>query len=514
MMIIKNFRFHKIDSEVNNTKKEKDLQASFIASTSAVDRYGDIIDQNGWMLDNYKQNPIVIFNHDATQLPIGRGDVEVIDGNLMIDIQFDEEDPRAAEIGRKVKAGYLNAVSVGFNAMEQVHRDELPADHFAYGQKGMFFPKAELLEVSIVTIPANQEAVAAKKYTRDLENVEAMSLSKEQAMELYKYIDQLRGSVEAHARQADFIASLFDMEDRYYDDEDSEEEKSYHDDDESSEEEEPKKKDEENYGLKSNAKEAMDALSGPTQTALKNKAKEHNEEYGDDPAKKITNSNYLAVSYHRGLAAFNTNPSSVRPSVSTSSQWAMARVNGLLYAMRTGKFRRNPYDVDLLPKEHPLSNEQEEKDFTKEVSNFPKAGDDKKVSMRNTTYDVFPLDYAEDIKENYPAIWSKGGNVLGNEQFNLLRRIQENNGVPETENQEEAIRLREAWAARHLKDFRLAGTVAQMKWLVIGEKGLQHMKDLMNDEKEKYKVGSKPKDEKEEKSFSDFLNVIINQDTI
>jgi len=85
--------------------------------------------------------------------------------------------------------------------------------------------------------------------------------------------------------------------------------------------------------------------------------------------------------------------------------------------------------------------------------------------------------------------------------------------VPETDNQEEAIRLREAWAARHLKDFRLAGTVAQMKWLVIGEKGLQHMKDLMNEEKEKYKVGSKPKEE-EEKSFSDFLNVIINQDKI
>ena len=505
-MIIKNFKFHKIDSDVSNTEEEKKIQASFIASTSAVDRYGDIIDQNGWMLDNYRSNPIILFNHDATQLSIGRGDVEVIDGNLMIDITFDTKDPRAAEIGRKVKDGFLNAVSVGFNAMEQVHRDELPADHFAYGQKGMYFPKAELLEVSIVTIPANQEAVSSKEYKQEdeaQEEAQEMMISQEQAKKLLVFVDELKAASRMHAFQARYIEDMLGV-DKGYHDEDSEED---------TEEEKSLTKADENYGLKSNAKEAMEALSEATQTALRNKAKEHNEEYGDDPEKKITNVNYLAVSYHRGLAAFNTNPESVRPNVGSSSQWAMARVNGLLFAIRTGKFKDKPFDVDLLPKEHPLSNEQEDKSITKEVTDFPKAGDDLKVSLRNTEYDLFPLDYADDIKENYPQIWNKGGNILGNQQFNLLRRIQENNGVPETDNQEEAIRLREAWAARHLKDFRLAGTVAQMKWLVIGEKGLQHMKDLMNEEKEKYKVGSKPKEE-EEKSFSDFLNVIINQDKI
>ena len=330
-----------------------------------------------------------------------------------------------------------------------------------------------------------------------------MMISQEQAKKLLVFVDELKAASRMHAFQARYIEDMLGV-DKAYHDEDSEED---------TEEEKSLTKADENYGLKSNAKEAMEALSEATQTALRNKAKEHNEEYGDDPEKKITNVNYLAVSYHRGLAAFNTNPESVRPNVQSSSQWAMARVNGLLFAIRTGKFKDKPFDVDLLPKEHPLSNDQEDKSITKEVTDFPKAGDDLKVSLRNTEYDLFPLDYADDIKENYPQIWNKGGNILGNQQFNLLRRIQENNGVPETDNQEEAIRLREAWAARHLKDFRLAGTVAQMKWLVIGEKGLQHMKDLMNEEKEKYKVGSKPKEE-EEKSFSDFLNVIINQDKI
>ena len=107
------------------------------------------------------------------------------------------------------------------------------------------------------------------------------------------------------------------------------------------------------YGKKSNAKAAMDNLPAKTQKALKNKGKEHNDEHGKVKSKKIPNINYLAVSYYRGIGAYNTNPSSVRPTVTSAEQWAMARVNGLLFALRNGKFKRKPYDTDLLPKEHP-----------------------------------------------------------------------------------------------------------------------------------------------------------------
>jgi len=44
--------------------------------------------------------------------------------------------------------------------------------------------------------------------------------------------------------------------------------------------------------------------------------------------------------------------------VSSAEQWAMARVNGFLRALRTGKFRRKPYDQDLLPSSHPLSSKK------------------------------------------------------------------------------------------------------------------------------------------------------------
>ena len=142
-------------TEPTSSKKEK---VSFVASSAAPDRYGDIIDQKGWILENYKKNPVVLLNHDSNQLPIGKGNVYIRNDKLTIDVEFDSEDPRAKEVERKAKKGFMNAVSVGFRPLESKSRSELPEDNKYYGQRGMYYSKAELLEVSIVTIPANGEA--------------------------------------------------------------------------------------------------------------------------------------------------------------------------------------------------------------------------------------------------------------------------------------------------------------------------------------------------------------------
>lgn len=142
-------------TEPTSSTKEK---VSFVASSATPDRYGDIIDQKGWILDNYKKNPVVLLNHDSNQLPIGKGNVYIRNDQLTIDVEFDSEDPRAKEVERKAKKGFMNAVSVGFRPLESKSRSELPTDHKYYGQRGMYYSKAELLEVSIVTIPANGEA--------------------------------------------------------------------------------------------------------------------------------------------------------------------------------------------------------------------------------------------------------------------------------------------------------------------------------------------------------------------
>jgi len=118
-------------------------------------------------------------------------------------------------------------------------------------------------------------------------------------------------------------------------------------------------------------------------------------------------------------------------------------------------------------------------------TNFPKRGDDKKVSLRNSQYDQFPLAEAEKLRTEWPMIWRRGGNILGNTQFQRLKKVHEQMGEVKTPTDEKAVRLREAWSARHYKDFRLAGVVAQIKWLMVGSRGLSFMRKVISDEKKR-----------------------------
>ena len=60
-------------------------------------------------------------------------------------------------------------------------------------------------------------------------------------------------------------------------------------------------------------------------------------------------------------------------------------------------------------------------------------------------------------------------------------------GEVESETDELAVRLREAWSARHYKDFRIAGVIAQIKWLTVGSRGEAYMKDLVREQISKLK---------------------------
>ena len=108
------------------------------------------------------------------------------------------------------------------------------------------------------------------------------------------------------------------------------------------------------------AMEEQKDVSDAVEKGLKKKVEEHNEKFGDDATKRVTLSMLIKV-FERGVGAYNTNPSSVRPSVTSSDQWAYARVNSFLYAMRNGKFRSGKHDTDLFPEGHPLSSKEESK---------------------------------------------------------------------------------------------------------------------------------------------------------
>jgi len=97
-------------------------------------------------------------------------------------------------------------------------------------------------------------------------------------------------------------------------------------------------------------------ISEAVKKGLAEKVKEHNEKHGDKKGKRVTQRMLEAV-FKRGVGAYNTNPQSVRPSVSSADQWAYARVNVFLVAVRTGRFKSGKFDLDLLPKGHPLRSE-------------------------------------------------------------------------------------------------------------------------------------------------------------
>lgn len=103
-------------------------------------------------------------------------------------------------------------------------------------------------------------------------------------------------------------------------------------------------------------------VSARTKETLKGKMKEHNDKYGDRKGKRVTMRMLEAV-FRRGVGAYRTNPESVRRNVMGPDQWAIARVNAFLFAVRTGRYRSGRFDRDLLPSGHPLKSSKDKKDL-------------------------------------------------------------------------------------------------------------------------------------------------------
>ncbi len=58
------------------------------------------------------------------------------------------------------------------------------------------------------------------------------------------------------------------------------------------------------------------------------------------------------------------------------------------------------------------------------ATDFPQSGDDEPISLGNSRFDVFDHSYARDLKRNHPDIWGAGGNIRGNEAFEIWKRAE------------------------------------------------------------------------------------------
>jgi HK97 family phage prohead protease len=124
---------------------------------------------------------------------------------------------------------------------------------------------------------------------------------------------------------------------------------------------------------------------------------------------------------------------------------------------------------------------------------------DEVTSFRKSKWEMFDREFAARIKEEYPEIWAKGGNIKGNAQYSILTKIADEGGTATTPDQINALELREAWVARHADDFRLPGVIAQIKWLAVGSRGEDHMKNVVREAMEKV-------DERKKKSADNDLD--------
>lgn len=131
---------------------EKAADGSFIAiaSTNMVDRHGEVVDNNGWDLKAFKKNPVILWGHDHNEPAIGMSKKTWVDGTgkqakLMIQPVLHEVTEKARAIKQLVEMGIIKTLSVGFRPLES--------------PDGVTFTKNELLEVSMVNVPANAEAM-------------------------------------------------------------------------------------------------------------------------------------------------------------------------------------------------------------------------------------------------------------------------------------------------------------------------------------------------------------------
>ena len=145
-----------------------DRTRRFTLSTATPDREQDTINQDGWILDAYRSNPVVLWDHGYDmrlgRMTVGRAvSLAIEGGNLVAEAEFDPADmpisgPYAEAILRKLGNGSLSAVSVGFSPIDW----SIPEGESARGDSwwpGIDYLKQELLEFSVVAIPCNPEAL-------------------------------------------------------------------------------------------------------------------------------------------------------------------------------------------------------------------------------------------------------------------------------------------------------------------------------------------------------------------
>lgn len=138
---------------------------SFVVSTPEIDRYGTIIVPSGIDYSSYMNNPVVLAQHESEKWPIGRCLGFAMNGeNLEATMQVECITEDGKTLNKLIDAGFVRAVSVGIIPIET---EEQNID----GQKVTVYTKSELVEFSVVSVPANRTALIKRSINKDIQDI-------------------------------------------------------------------------------------------------------------------------------------------------------------------------------------------------------------------------------------------------------------------------------------------------------------------------------------------------------
>lgn len=133
-----------------------------LSDAKSINTKGYRIDLNGMDLTRFAKNPVMLFQHDMDKV-IGRWEnFSITDNRLEADPVFDDGDDEGANVKRKYENDFLRAASIGIIILEMQYIDDI-----------WVVTKSELLEASIVSIPADAGAVVLYDKNREVLSTES-----------------------------------------------------------------------------------------------------------------------------------------------------------------------------------------------------------------------------------------------------------------------------------------------------------------------------------------------------
>jgi len=436
---------------------EATREITFVVSTSGRDRDGDVIMQDGWNLDNYMKNPIVLWAHDPSQPPVARTKRISVQGNKLIaTAQFPDKD--TYEFGNTVyqmyKGGFLNATSVGFQPTElELMEGPEPGDF------GFRFVKQELMEFSAVPIPSNPEAlIVARGQGLDIAPLKTW---------IERTLDEHGAGGMEDVLQRSFVALNGKLHPSLQD-----------------------------RIARKNA-DALRKMSGDSAGSLPADP-EVEEEAGDQPPPQQVVStgpvdNPDAAEAHTHQLAVGE--AQTEPSEEDGHMHAVEYDEAGNIVVQDAEGHGHEVSASAAPEEDAMDEDEDEEkgnenpqtDDDVEVETpiadptHPNYGQPTNQRATNTPrfkalieaseyQDVFPVAEAKALREDWPELWEAGEH--GARLDKLLA------------GEKNVLISRDKWAAKHIDDWDLAGVIGQVQNLVIGSRGIKHMREVLSHAKQ------------------------------